>query len=251
MYLGNKTEHKKTFIYTVPFCIRRFLLVMCLLAFGASNDRMVIFSVLVLQTAYLGYIAYSEPHLENNFNNLENVNEVAVGILVYIMLAFITDSLLTPNQQWFAGYMAGGILLTVFLINIGVMLKMTFNKVSISIKRSKEKKAVEAAKLKVSVTLKEDEDIVRLDNDGGFYGRKKSQRNALLDPIEEDVKEENVNQVDKITKRPIALIHEQYVGDEIDNGPDTGRAQMVSPGKSRPTQLPLLIDPNVNIPNPN
>ena len=62
------------------------------------------------------------------------------------MLAFITDSILNPNVQWVAGYVAGGVLIIVFLINIGVMLKMTLNKVSFSIKKSKEKKAIEAAK---------------------------------------------------------------------------------------------------------
>ena len=79
-----------------------------------------------------------------------------MAILVYIMFAFVTDTLLLPNQQWFAGYLAGGILLTVFLINVGVMIKMTLTKALIAWKKKKEKKAIEAAKTKVSALAEED-----------------------------------------------------------------------------------------------
>ena len=88
------------------------------------------------------------------------------------MFAFITSSLLLPDQQWLAGYIAGSILLVVFLINIGVMIKMTLNKVLLSMKKKKAKKAAEAAAKSKVTTLMDDTEGVDMDNDGGFYSWK-------------------------------------------------------------------------------
>ena len=98
MYLGVNLDHMWSIIYFTPFCIRRFLLVMCLLSFGKDNDKIIIFSVLLLQSIYLAYLAYTSPHIEENFNKLEIINELAVVILVYLMFAFISDSIVLPSQ---------------------------------------------------------------------------------------------------------------------------------------------------------
>ena len=76
-------------------------------------------------------------------------------------------------------------------------------------------------------------------------------RNVLLDPIVEEEKEENVNHVNKISRRPISIFQDKLLHKESDSDKDTGRAKMISPGKAGTSLLPSMINPASNIPNPN
>ena len=62
------------------------------------------------------------------------------------MFAFGTDSLLTLQEQQTAGYIAFGLLIIVFLVNIGVMIKFSLGKVYKTLKMKKQKKTDLAAK---------------------------------------------------------------------------------------------------------
>ena len=110
-----------------------------------------VLSFLLIQTIYLAYVHNVHPHSESIFNMLEFVNEYLMVALAYIMLNFTKLSMIQdPSNP--AGYLpkskkfntlmeygAIGLISLIVLVNLAVMIKISFHKMIIACKMRKVK----------------------------------------------------------------------------------------------------------------
>ena len=108
--------------------------------FEHTQYSLKIFTLLFIQTVYLAYVHHVKPHSQSLFNNLEFFNEYCLVILGYVMLCFtkimagVND---TKALDYWSTYIAIAIIGLMALINLGVMVRITFQKVCLKCKRRK------------------------------------------------------------------------------------------------------------------
>ena len=131
MYLGNKTRHAKSFLYHVPFCLRRISLVLCLYFFGDYSNSICLLGVIVSQIFYFAYLANSMPHTESHFNKIEIVNELLNTLITYMIFGFAVpdESLLKSDAQEKLVILVVAIIALMCVINLGLMLAIAYKRI--------------------------------------------------------------------------------------------------------------------------
>ena len=132
-------KHRSTYIYTAVFCVRRFLFVMWLFAFGNDGRERNIYILLVIQSVYVAYLANYRPHTEKMYNWLEMINETGVTMLAYCMFSINPDGMLDSNEQWMAGNVVVGLLATIVIVN--AIFVLCYNGIGAKAKYAKWKAA--------------------------------------------------------------------------------------------------------------
>lgn len=137
LYTGLNTNHRPAIMYTAVFCLRRLLLVLCLLWFDQNHNQVMIFVYIAIYSAFFIYLSHAKPNEEPSMNRLEHFNELCVIALHYTMLTFVYGTVIVPAMQWLAGNVAIGIIAIVFLVNMAYLVWSTVRK---SIKWSRLRK---------------------------------------------------------------------------------------------------------------
>ena len=160
LYQGIKTDSYSALCYNAIFSVRRYNIVLMNAYFTKDSamsgvDRthylLKVLSFLLIQTIYLAYVHNVHPHSESIFNKLEFVNEYLMVALAYTMLNFTKLSMIQdpsnpagylPKSEKFntlMEYGAIGLISLIVLVNLAVMIKISFNKMIIACKKCKVK----------------------------------------------------------------------------------------------------------------
>ena len=106
------------------FCVRRLVLVLILLLLDYHKQGM-IFTYLVMYSAYLWFLTHSKPNDNALHNYLEVFNEFALILLHYLMFSFSYGSFVDPLVQWEIGFAAMGLIGLIFILNLALLIYLT------------------------------------------------------------------------------------------------------------------------------
>ena len=66
------------------------------------------------------YIIQSVPFIDDSYNFVEIFNEATIILFTYAMIGCQSRSLLTGVEQWYGGYLVVALIISIFLVNLGV-----------------------------------------------------------------------------------------------------------------------------------
>ena len=98
-----------------------------------------LYCLIFIQTWYILYILFSMPHIDQLFNYLEILNEIFVVVILYCLVGFTATSVLGSHAQWMVGYIAIGLIMIIFVLNMSMLVYTVASKVILHWKKWKAK----------------------------------------------------------------------------------------------------------------